>query len=140
MLNNIPQSKIIEIYLLANHYTVGFWLILRWLCWYYVGYVGVRYLTPYFGYIIFYPHIVWSVKCLAPESPKRIIQKKRQQQIRNEDVSLILSFIYWVQQPFHGWGSFSWIHCNSWIPHLRCQNTLFVFMYVCVRIWYFGLP
>ena len=47
-------------------------LVLRWLCWYfvgsvgislvlrwyYVGYVGVRYLTPYFGYIIFYPHVV----------------------------------------------------------------------------------
>ena len=25
-------------------------------------------------------------------------------------------------------------------PSLRCQNTLIRFMYVGVRIWYFGLP
>ena len=29
---------------------------------------------------------------------------------------------YWVQQPFRGWGSFSWIHWNGWIPQLRCQK------------------
>ena len=25
-------------------------------------------------------------------------------------------------------------------PSLGVKNTLIVFMYVCVRIWYFGLP
>ena len=34
--------------------------------------------------------------------PKRIIQKLKTGQIRDEDVSFILSFIYWVQQPFRG--------------------------------------
>ena len=32
-------------------------LVFRWYRWYFVGSVGVRYLTPYFGYIIFYSHV-----------------------------------------------------------------------------------
>ena len=72
--------------------------------------------------ILFYPPR-WLVDVMPwPKTPKRIIQKKRQQQIRDENVSFILSFIYWVQQPFHGWGSFSRIHWNDWIPQLRCQK------------------
>ena len=90
--------------------------------------------------ILFYPTLVSRCNALPKKVPKRIIRKKRQQQIRNEGVSLILSFIYWVQQPFRGWGSFSWIHWNGWMPQLRCQNTWIRFMYVGVRIWYFGLP
>ena len=77
--------------------------------------------------------MVSRCNALPKKVPKRIIQKKRQQQIRDEDVSFILSFIYWVQQPLYGWGSFSWIHWNGWIPQIRCQNTLIVFMYVWVR-------
>ena len=73
------------------------------------------YLNPYFWLIYFTP-------TLSKNVPKRIIQKKRQQQIRDEGVSSILSFIHWVQQPFHGWGSFSRIHWNGWIPQLRCQK------------------
>ena len=38
--------------------------------------VAVRYLTPYFGYIILL-HVDWPVQCLAKESPKEIYQKKR---------------------------------------------------------------
>ena len=71
--------------------------------------------------ILFYPTLVCRCNALPKKVPKRIIQKKRQQ-IRDEDVSFILSFIYWVQQPFRGWGSFSWIHWNGWIPQLRCQK------------------
>ena len=97
------------------------------------GCVAVWYLTPYFGYFILPPR-------LAQESPKRIIQRKRQQQIRDEDVSFILSFIYWVQQPFHGWWSFSWIHWNGWISQLSCQKYVNRFMHLFVLIWYFGLP
>ena len=77
---------------------------------------------------------------LPKKVPKRIIQKKRQQQIRDEHVSFIISFICWVQQQFHGWGSFSWIHWNGWIPQLRCQKYVNRFMHVFVLIWYFGLP
>ena len=76
-------------------------LILLWLRWYFIGYVGVRYLTPYFGYIIFYPHVS-ECNALLKEVPKGIIQKEKTGQIRDEDVSFILSFINWVQQPFHG--------------------------------------
>ena len=83
-----------------------------------------KYLTPCFGYIIL-PHVDWPAECLAQESPKRIIQK-RQKQIRDENISSILSFIYWVQQPLRRWGSFSWIHWNGWIPQLS-----FLF-YACV--------
>ena len=85
--------------------------------------------------ILFYltPTLVSRCNALPKKVPKRIIQKKRQTQIRDEDVSFILSFIYWVQQPFHGWGSFSWIHWNG------VKNMLNRFMYVCVRIWYFEL-
>ena len=97
------------------------------------GCVAVRYLTPYFWLFYFTPTLVSRCNALPKKVPKRIIQKKRQQQIRDEDVSFILSFIYWVQQPLYGWGSFSWIHWNGWIPQIRCQNTLIVFMYVWVR-------
>ena len=55
----------------------------------------------------------------------------QQQQIRDEGVSFILSFIYWVQQPFRGWGSFSWIRWNDWIPQLRCQKYVKSF-HVCI--------
>ena len=112
---------------------VGFWLKVRGKG---QGCVAVWYLTPYFGYFILPP------RCLAlpKKVPKRIIQKKKQQQIRDEDVSFILSFIHWVQQPLHGWGSFSWIHWNGWTPQLRGQKYVNHFMYVFVLIWYFGLP
>ena len=92
--------------------------------------------------LVFYftPTLACRCKALPKKVPKRIIQKKRQQQIRDEDVSFILSFIYWVQQPFHGWGSFSWIHWNGWIPQLRCQKYVNRFMHVFVLNWYFGLP
>ena len=103
------------------------------------GCVAVWYLNPYFGNIILPRRWLVGVR-LAQESPKRIIQKKRQQQIRDEDVSFILSFIYWIQQPFHGWGCFLWIHWNAWILQLRCQKYVNRFMHVFVLIWYFGLP
>ena len=87
---------------------------------------------------LFYFTPTWLVGVtLGQESPKRIIQKIRQQQIRDKDVSFILSFIYWVQQPFPGWGSFSWIHWNGWIPHLRCQKYVNLFMHVFVLILVF---
>ena len=86
------------------------------------GCVVVWYLTPYFWLFYFTPTLTGWCNALPNKVPKRIIQKKRQQQIRDEYVSFILSFIYWVQQSFHGWGSFSWIHRKGWIPHLRCQK------------------
>ena len=87
-----------------------------------------------FWLFYFTPTLVGRCNALPKKVPKRIIRKKkkkkRQQQIRDEDVSFILSFIYWVQQPFHGWGSFSWIHWNVWIPQLRCQKYVNLF-HVC---------
>ena len=64
--------------------------------------------------------------------PKELYKKKKKRlkQIRDEDVSFILSFIYWVQQTFHELGSFSWIHWNRWIPQLRCQKHVYRF-HVC---------
>ena len=75
-----------------------------------------------FWLFYFTPTLVSRCNALPKKVLKRILQKKRQQQIRDEDVSFILFFIYWVQQPFHGWGSFSWIHWNGWILQLRCQK------------------
>ena len=72
--------------------------------------------------LYFTPTLVSRCNALSKGVPKRIIQKEKTGQIRDEDVSFILSFIYWVQQPFHGWGCFSWIHWNGWIPQLRCQK------------------
>ena len=95
------------------------------------GCVAVRYLTPYFGYIILPPRWLVGVTPCPIKSQKRIIQKKRQQRIRDEDVSFILSFIYWVQQTFHVWEIFSWIHWNGWIPQLRCQKYVKSF-HVCI--------
>ena len=74
----------------------------------------------------FIPTLVIRCNALPKKVPKELYKRKRQQQIRDEDVSFILSFIYWVQQPFHGWGSFSWIHWNGWIPQLSVKNTLIV--------------
>ena len=84
-----------------------------------------------FWLFYFTPTLVGRCNALPKKVPKRIIQKKRQQQIRDEDISFILSFIYWVQQPFRGWGSFSWIHWNGWIPQLRCQKYVKLF-HVCI--------
>ena len=75
-----------------------------------------------FWLFYFTPKLVSWCNTLPKKVPKRIIQKKRQKQIRDEDVSLIHSFIYWFQQPFRGWGSFSWIHWNGWILQLRGQK------------------
>ena len=40
------------------------------------GCVAVRYLTPYFGYIIL-PHVDWLAQCLAQRRSKRNIQKEK---------------------------------------------------------------
>ena len=61
-----------------------------------------EYLTPYFWLYYFTPTLTGQCNALPNKVPKRIIQKKGQKQIRDEDVSFILSFIYWVQQPFRG--------------------------------------
>ena len=84
-----------------------------------------------FWLFCFIPTLFSQCNALPKKVPKRIIEKKRQQQIRDEDVSFILFFIYWVQQPFRGWGSFSWIHWNGWIPQLRCQKYVKSF-HVCI--------
>ena len=72
--------------------------------------------------ILFYPTLVSQCNALPKKVSKELYKRNRQKQIRGEDVSFILSFIYWVQQPFRGWGSFSWIHWNGWISQLRCQK------------------
>ena len=95
------------------------------------GCVAVWISDSIFWLSYFTPTLVSRCNALPKKVPKRIIQKKRQPQIRDEDVSFILSFIYWVQQPFHGWGSFSWIHWNGWIPSKRCQKYLKSF-HVCM--------
>ena len=64
----------------------------------------------------FTPRWLASAMPCPKKVPKEIYKKKRQKQIRDENISSILSFIYWVQQQFRGWGSFSWIHWNGWIP------------------------
>ena len=64
------------------------------------------------------------------KSQKELYKKKRQKQIRDENISFILSFICWVQQPFRGCGSFSLIHWNGWISQLRCQKYVHSF-HVC---------
>ena len=56
-----------------------------------------RYLTPYFGYIIL-PHIDWPAQCLAQrKSQKKYTKRKDRKKIRDENISSILSFIYWVK-------------------------------------------
>ena len=122
-------------------------LILCWLRWYFVGSVGISLVMLALDIwlhilviLYFSPTLFSRCNALPKEVPKRIIQKEKTGQIRDEDVSFIVSFIYWVQQPFRGWGSFSWIHWNGWIPQLTCQKYVNSFMYVGVRIWYFGLP
>ena len=91
--------------------------------WYYFGCVGITLVMLALDIwlhilviLYFTSTLVSRCNYLPKKVPKRIVQKKRQQQIRDEDVSFILSFIYWVQQPFRGWGSFSWRHWNGWIP------------------------
>ena len=119
-------------------------LTLRWLYWYYVDSVGISLVALALDIwlhilviLYFTATLVSRCNALPKKVPKRIIQKKRQKQIRDEDVSFILSFIYWVQQPFRGRWSFSWIHWNGWIPQLRCQSTLNRFIWVFVLIWIF---
>ena len=56
-----------------------------------------RYLTPYFGYII-WPHVDWPAQCLAQrKSQKKYTKSKDRKKIRDKNISSILSFIYWVK-------------------------------------------
>ena len=56
-----------------------------------------RYLTPYFGYIIL-PHVDWPAQRLAQrKSQKKYTKRKDRKKIRDENISSILSFIYWVK-------------------------------------------
>ena len=104
------------------------------------GCVAVWISDSIFCLFYFTPTLTGRCNALPKKAPKELYKIKDMQQIRDEDVSFILSFIYWVQQPFRGWGSFSWIHWNGWIPHLRCQKYVNRFMHVFVLIWYSGLP
>ena len=107
----------------------GFRFMLRW---YYVGCVGISLVMlalgiwlHIFGYFILPPRcLIGEMSC--PRKSQKELEKTATDMRRN--VSFILSFIYWVQQPFHGWGSFSWIYWSGWIPQLRYQNTLNRFM------------
>ena len=94
------------------------------------GCVAVCISDSIFWLFHFTPTLSGRYNALPKKVPKELY-KRRQQQVRDEDVSFILSFIYWVQQPFHGWGSFSWIHWNGWILQLRCQKYVKSF-HVCV--------
>ena len=95
------------------------------------GCVAVWISDSIFWFYYFTPTFASRCNALPKKVLKRIIEKKRQQQIRDEDISFILFFIYWVQQPFYGWGSFSWINLNGWIPQLRCQKYVKSF-HVCI--------
>ena len=56
-----------------------------------------KYLTPYFGYIIL-PHVDWPAQCLAQrKSQKKYTKRKDRKKIRDENISSILSSIYWVK-------------------------------------------
>ena len=56
-----------------------------------------KYLTPYFGYIIL-PHVDWPVQCLAQrKSQKKYTKRKDRKKIRDENISSIVFFIYWVK-------------------------------------------
>ena len=91
------------------------------------GCVAVWISDSIFWLYILPPRWLVDVTPYPRKSQKELYKRKN----RNEDVSFILSFIYWVQQPFHGWGSFSWIHWNGWIPYLRGQKYVNRF-YVCM--------
>ena len=61
------------------------------------GCVAVRYLTPYFDYAVS-PHVDWPAQCLAQrKSQKKYTKRKDRKKIRDENISSILSFIYWVK-------------------------------------------
>ena len=86
----------------------------------------------------FYPTLTCWCNSLNKKAQKELYER-RQQQIGDEDVFLKnFSFISWVQQPFNGWGNFSWIQLK-WLnpPDKVFKNTLIVSWYMCVLIWYF---
>ena len=71
---------------------------------------------------------------LNKKGPKKLY-KRRQQQMRDEDVSFIFSFISWVQHPFYGWGSFPWVQLKWLNPPVKVsKNTLVVFAYACPHL------
>ena len=62
-----------------------------------------RYISDSIFLVILYytPTFVSRCNALPKKSQKELYKRNRQKQIRDEDVSFILSFIYWVQQAFH---------------------------------------
>ena len=73
-------------------------LVLRWLRWYHVGCVGITLALDIWLHILvilYFTSTLFSrCNALPKEVPNRIIQKEKTGQIRDEDVSFILSFIY----------------------------------------------
>ena len=88
--------------------------------------------------ILFYPTLVSLCNALPKKVPKRIIQKKRHQQIRDKDISFILSFIYWVFSTSPWMREFS-LNILKWLsPQLRCQKFVNRF-HVCMYVSTFGI-
>ena len=57
----------------------------------------LRYPTPYFGYTVS-PHVDWPAQRLAQrKSQKKYTKRKDRKKIRGENISSVLSFIYWVK-------------------------------------------
>ena len=90
--------------------------------------------------ILFYPHVDWSVKRLAQESPKKNSTKektatdKRRRRFFN-------TFLYLLGSTTISWMREFFLNTLKWLnPQLRCQKYVNRFMHVFVLIWYFGLP
>ena len=72
---------------------------------------------------VFYFTPLWQVGVMpCPRKSQKELYKRKQQQIGDEDVSFIFSFISWVQQPFHWWGSFPWIQLKCLNPQVKVSK------------------
>ena len=79
------------------------------------GCVAVWISDSIFWLFYFTPTLVSRCNALPKKVPKRIIQKEKTATDKRRR-RCFYTFLYLLgSAPFHGWGSFSWIHWNGWV-------------------------
>ena len=87
---------------------------------------------------LFYFYPTWSRWCNSlNKKTQKELYERRQQQIGDEDVSLIFFLYFLGSTTTNGWGNFPWIQLKWLNPPVKVfTNILIVSWYMCGLIWY----
>ena len=111
-------------------------LVLLWLCWYYIGCVGISLVMLaldiwlHILVILFYPHVVWSVECLAQESPKKNYTKRKDRTDKRRR-RFFYTFLYLLGSTNIPWMREFFLNTLKWLNPPSCQKYVKSF-HVCI--------